>query len=195
MRFKLFLLAAVAALATAMPARATIVFEWHLSSNQANTNYAAVANPDPVTSNDYSFQGVTGPAIPGNTLSLDPGQFVILQLVLHQIDSAGPNTITYQPGVRAGLIGYGFQVNNSAPALATHVQPSNNNANTRGVNIFGFNGSSSAPIVTGGSVPSGSSNFTIIRDITSVDMFQNDGFYPWSTLSSRRTPPMVAPAN
>lgn len=187
MRFKLFLLAAVAALATAMPARATIVLEWHLSTNQAATTYATAPNTDdgPGGSNeagDYPTVGVVGPLVTG-PLILNPGQTVILQAVLHQIDSTGPNVITYNgPGTQGttaggGLIGWGVRFNNSQPTFATHVQPSANNLNTRGVNIYGFNGAG-ATIVTQGSLASGSAPFTTVRDITTQDWYNEGDFYP-----------------
>jgi len=178
MRFKLFMLAAVAALATAMPARATIVLEWHLSTNQANPNYVTGPNPDATSNGDYDLNGVVGPAVAGNTLNLAQGQSVILQAVLHQIDNVGPNVFTYQPGGGGGLIAYGVRVDNTTPALATHFQPSNSNANTRGVGLYGFNGGGTT-IVTGGQGAAGSTAaFTIVRDLTTGDWFNSDGFYP-----------------
>jgi len=178
MRFKLFLLAAVAALATAMPARATIVLEWHLSTNQAATTYATAANPDATSNGDYDTNGVVGPAVAGNTLNLAAGQSVILQAVLHQIDNVGPNVFTYQPGGGGGLIAYGVRINNSASSLATHFQPSNSNANTRGVGLYGFNGGGTT-IVTGGQGAAGSTSaFTIVRDLTTGDWYNSDNFYP-----------------
>jgi hypothetical protein len=189
MRFKLFLLAAVAALATAMPARATIVLEWHLSTNQAATTYATAPNTDdgPGGSNeagDYPTIGVVGPLVTG-PLNLNAGQTVILQAVLHQIDAVGPNTVNYNgPGTQGttsggGLIGWGVRINNSQPTLATHVQPSANNLNTRGVNIYGFNGAG-ATIVTQGSNPTvgTTSAFSTVRDITTQDWYNEGDFYP-----------------
>jgi len=189
MRFKLFLLAAVAALATAMPARATIVLEWHLANSQSATTYSTAPNPDQGVggsneggAGDYPTIGVAGPAIAGNSsanpFQLNQGQTVILQAVLHQIDTAGPNHIDYVPGGGGGLIGYGVRINNSAPALATHLQPSNNNLQTRGVNIYGFSGNG-ATIVTQGFGSAGTtSSFTVVRDITTQDWYNSDGFYP-----------------
>jgi hypothetical protein len=200
MRFKLFLLVAVAALATAMPARATIVLEWHFNSTP-NTNYNVTPNPDqgPGGSNefgDYPTNAVVGPAVPGNNLGvLNAGQTVFLQVVLHQIDNVGPNVFTFNgPGTQGtqinvppgnpgggGLIGYGVRIDNSAPTLATHVQPSANSVNTRGTNLYGFNGNGASivPTTGGGSLPAGSvAPFTIIRDVTTQDWFNSDGFYP-----------------
>jgi len=200
MRFKLFLLAAVAALATAMPARATIVLEWHMSTNQAATTYVTTPNPDvgPGGSNefgDYPTNAVAGPLAPA-PLVLNAGQTVILQAVLHQIDSVGPNVFTFNgPGTQGtslggGMIGWGVRINNSAPSLATHFQPSANSINTRGVNIYGFNGNG-ATIVTQGSQPSGSSAFSTVRDITIQDWYNSDGFYP--LFNFRFTAPLSSP--
>lgn len=193
MRFKLFLLAAVAALATAMPARADLVFEWRLASVQPPS---AIANPpqegntDPTTQGDYSTQVVAGTPIAGNVLNLAAGQTVFLQAVLRQIDNTGPDTFTYVPGAGGdtgglnggGLFAYGVRVNNSAPTLATHVQPSANNNNTRGVNVYGFSGAGPTVVnaTTGGSNPTvgSSSPFTIFRDVADTDWYQVNGIYP-----------------
>jgi len=178
MRFKLFTLAAVAALATAMPARATIVLEWHMSTNQANPNYVTGPNLDATSNLEYDQIGVVGPAVAGNSLTLNPGQSVILQAVLHQIDNTGPNVLTYQPGGGGGLIAYGVRIDNSAPTVATHFQPSNSNANTRGVGLYGFNGGGTT-IVTGGAGAAGTAAaFTIVRDLTTGDWYNSDNFYP-----------------
>jgi hypothetical protein len=179
MRFKLFMLAAVAALATAMPARATIVLEWHFANSQVSTAYASGPNPDPTSEPDYPVIGLVGLPIAGNTINLNQGQTVILQAVLHQIDSAGPNVIPYVPGGGGGLIGYGVRFDNSAPALATHIQPSANNTNTRGVNIDGFPGAGTGIVTQGSNSTVGSTSaFTTVRDVTGSDWYNSDNFYP-----------------
>jgi len=160
MRFKMLLLASVAALAITMPARADLVFEYRLAPDQTDITNMTVG------------------ASPIAQLNMLQGDSVILQLVLRQTDAVVAPFFTSAAGNR--LIGWGFKFS-YLPGIAVHTPPVNatignpdplGNVNTVGIMTAGFSGE---PLTTGSDAAAG---FTILRDLTlSSGAFNANGLY------------------
>lgn len=164
MRFKMLLLASVAALAITMPARADLVFEYRLAPVQ--TDIADFGN------------NTAGPAILPS-LSLVQGQSTILQLVLHQTDAVLQPFFSNSTNNR--LIGWGFKFS-YLPGIAVHTPPvdatlsnpdPNGQINTVSIMGAGFAGE---PLFVGSDPAAG---FTVLRDLTisPAGLFRADGLY------------------
>jgi len=130
MRFKLFLLAAVAMVATGLPARAELVWEFRLATNQNDPSSGAYA------SDGGSPPGPSPQAIPlGTTIAtgsssanpwlVQPNTDIIVQLVLRQTDNVQPAFFTSTGPPTQRMIQYGSRLN-YVPGVFQHVTPREN---------------------------------------------------------------------
>jgi len=170
----MFLLACVAAVATAMPAKATLVFELWRPNEQSDITLPSSATAANFAAN---YTPITAP------ISLVPGQEMIVTAVLHQTDTNGADTFA-NVGTGATtqrLIGYGFGFR-YLPGVAVHKPPvdvfsgDGTMDNTSGLAASGFSGTPNVfTNVAGASIP---------RDLTlSAGYFAASNFY---TLASFR---------
>jgi len=176
------MLAAVAALAVAMPARADLVYEFRLATDQTDPSNGAwsTGSPAAIPAGPAALTGTQG-----SPWVVQPNQDYILQIVLRQTDAAQPafanvNPTPGSPGTGQKMISYGFRLN-YLPGVFQHVAPITNyfdttsnppgDINTYGVGTAGFQ---SDPNPNGSDATS-----TALRDLTTGNgYFQASGIYP-----------------
>jgi len=183
MRFKLLMLAAVAALATAMPARADLVFEYRLAPNQTDPSNGEYLNGGPTAALPAGAAALTGTS--ASPWVVQPNTDYILQIVLRQTDTAQPAFATSIGPPTQRMIGYAFRLN-YVPGVFFHKTPITNygdggtpsppsDINTVGTGANGFSGS---PGTNGSDATS-----TALNDITTSNgYFAASGIYPLANL-------------